>query len=261
MRKAIRETYGSISRDRIATVHGLKIEHIVRLVFVVGRCCNDTFEAMIDIENMKYKDMLKVDVVDSYQNLTRKLLHAFKWINLYCKDVTYVLKADEDVFVNIGMLLKQLNFEKPYHKGNIFGHIFDTDEHLEVKRTKTKWGVNLMEYPLDRYPPYAQGTSYTLTKNLIPKIVATSQLLPYLHIEDVFITGIVASKIHGARLVHLKGTSNWGDRKPVPCQFVDTGRIAQTTMTSRLMYATWEALQSYNDTCRATVQPNVTLNL
>jgi hypothetical protein len=250
IRNAIRKTYGTLSRDKNSYANNLKIEHIVRLIFVIGKSNNNSIDNATDTENDIFKDILKVDMIDSYQNLTRKMLHAFKWINLYCANVTYILKADEDVFVNIAMLLKRLKQNKPYYKGNIFGHIFNTDDHLQVQRENTKWGVKFNEYPLDKYPPYAQGTSYTLTKNLIGKIVNTSQFLPYLHIEDVFITGIISNKIHGAQLVQLNGTSNWGDSKPVPCYFVQSGRTAQTLMTHKLMYATWQAMQSYNETCQ-----------
>lgn len=252
IRHAIRNTYGSLSRDKNSYANNLKIEHIVRLIFILGKTNNNTLENSTELENGIHRDILKIDMIDSYKNLTRKMLHAFKWVNIYCPNVTYILKSDEDVFVNIAMLLKQLNQSKSYYKGSVFGYIFNTDNHLQVQRTNTKWGVKFNEYPLDMYPPYAQGTSYTLTRNLISKIVETAQFLPYLHIEDVFITGILSSKIHGARLVHLNGTSNWGDSRPVPCYFVHSGRIAQTLMTPRLMYATWQAMQAYNDTCKTT---------
>ncbi|XP_053385801.1 beta-1,3-galactosyltransferase 5-like [Mercenaria mercenaria] len=248
VREVIRETYASLSRDRVSEVFGQKIDVVVRTLYVIGTNDNGTTEKSVFFENMKYRDILQVDIADTYYNLTDKMLHALKWIDLYCKHVTYILKADEDVFVNIGILVEQLKRYIPSEKGSIYGHIFDTPNHLGVLRDG-RWAVTHEEYPLENYPPYAQGTSYTMSKNLVRKIIHSAQNFPYLHIEDVFITGIVAGKIHKAELVKLNKTSKWGDGLPSPCGFAKNQRLAQHRMTPHLMYQTWKALMSYQITC------------
>lgn len=248
VRKTIRETYGLMSRDKVPEVNGRKIDVIIRTLFVIGTSNNETVEERIFNEHMKYRDILQVDVIDSYYNLTAKLLHALKWVNLYCSHVTFILKADEDIFVNISILLEQLRMSTLSKTGNVFGKIFNTSNHLNVLR-EGKWAVSHEEYPFNQYPPYAQGTSYTLTRNLVPKIVHTAQYLPYLHIEDAFITGIISGKIHGAVFTKLNKTSTWGDTNPNPCRFVKNHRLAQHGMTPHLMRQTWKALMSYTVTC------------
>lgn len=248
IREVIRATYSTISRDRVSEVLGQKVNVVVRTLFVLGTSDNQTIERNVLYEHIKYKDILQVDIVDTYYNLTAKLLHAFKWINLYCKHATYILKADEDVLVNVSNLLRQLKRYKPSENGSIYGTIFDTSNHFNVFR-EGRWGVSQEEYPLNYYPRYAQGTSYTLTGNLVPKIVGTAENFPYLHIEDVFITGIVAGVIHGAEFVKLNRTSDWSDQIPNPCKFVEDNRLAQHRMTPHLMYKTWQALMSFTITC------------
>lgn len=250
-RDAVRATYGSVSRDKVDSLIGVKIDKIVRLVFVLGKTENVSTEKDTLWENEQYRDIIKFDMVDSYYNLSLKMLHALNWINNECNNVQYVLKADDDVFVNLPLLLHKLSHSWHSKNGNVFGYIFNTSEHFKVQRERnTKWSVGYEEYPLGQYPPYAQGTSYTLTRNLVPKILHTAQYLPYLHVEDVFITGIIAGYIHGATLVHLNGSSTWGDPEPKPCRFVDTRRVAQHRMNANRMYKIWQALRSYPLTCR-----------
>ena len=42
--------------------------------------------------------------MDAYSNLTIKHVFALKWITKYCPGIKYVLKADDDVIVNLSYL-------------------------------------------------------------------------------------------------------------------------------------------------------------
>ena len=41
---------------------------------------------------------------EDYTNLTRKQMFALDWIRTNCKDVRYILKADDDGIVNLPLL-------------------------------------------------------------------------------------------------------------------------------------------------------------
>ena len=58
-----------------------------------------------------YNDIIEEDFLDSYHNLTLKSVAMLKWVTLTCfrNNVTsslpqYVLKVDDDIFVNIERL-------------------------------------------------------------------------------------------------------------------------------------------------------------
>ncbi|XP_045206214.2 beta-1,3-galactosyltransferase 1-like [Mercenaria mercenaria] len=248
VRSAIRKTYGLIAHYTPSDLLNYGMEHPVKIAFLLGRSPNHSVEIDVINEQERYKDIVQVDFVDSYYNLTLKILYGFKWVSTFCKGVKYVLKSDEDVFVNVKLLLAELKTYRVSPRGSVFGFIHSTSFGLRVLKTG-KWGVSEAEYPLRRYPPYAQGTSYTLTGDLIPKIVETAQHLPYLHIEDAFITGIIAGKILGANLERMSGNSYWSDTIPDPCEFVKTERVSQTNMVPSLMYKTWKALLSPDTVC------------
>lgn len=240
IRQAIRSTYGSIARYTLPHLQSIGIEYPVKIAFLLGRSPNKTVETAVRQEQRKNNDIIQIDFTDSYYNLTLKILYGFKWVNIFCKGVKYVVKADDDVFVNIRLLQAELKTYRAHDKGSVFGFIHSTSLGIRVLRAG-KWGVSKEEYPLKKYPPYAQGTSYTLTSDLIPKIIATAEHLPYMHIEDAFITGIIAGKILGAKLEIMAGNSYWTDEKPEPCEFVKTERVSQTNMIPSLMYTTWKA--------------------
>lgn len=257
IRKAIRSTYGMIAHCGRSDLRNYRTENPVKIAFLLGRSPNQTVESLVRQEFEQYGDIVQTDFTDSYYNLTLKLLYGFKWVDTFCKGVKYVMKADEDVFVNIKILITELKTYRESNKGSVFGFIHTSSLSLRVLRTG-KWGVSRAEYPLRKYPPYAQGTSYTLTGDLIPKIIQIAEHLPYLHIEDAFITGVIAGKILGARLEHMIGNSYWTYQTPDPCEFVKTERVSQTNMNPELMFKTWQALMSPEQKCvNTTYRPRV----
>jgi len=48
------------------------------------------------------------DFQDTYRNLTYKGVAALRWISRYCSHARYVLKTDDDIFVNAFNLLRHL---------------------------------------------------------------------------------------------------------------------------------------------------------
>ena len=84
-------------------VQHLKTEHL----FVIGTKNLKTglLNALKD-EESRNNDLLLIDVEDSYQSLTKKLLQTFKELTRF--KFSYFLKTDMDAFVNIPRLLQRL---------------------------------------------------------------------------------------------------------------------------------------------------------
>ena len=93
-RTSIRETW---AQKKILHQYNYKI------VFVTGFNQNMSM-SQLSAESEQHKDLLLVDFVDSYHNLTFKALSWQKWVLLNCNHIKYVLKTDDDVFINISML-------------------------------------------------------------------------------------------------------------------------------------------------------------
>jgi beta-1,3-galactosyltransferase 1 len=55
-----------------------------------------------------YNDIIQESFYDTYNNLTLKSLMLLKWVISNCNKVTYIMKTDDDMFVNIPILVKAL---------------------------------------------------------------------------------------------------------------------------------------------------------
>lgn len=71
-------------------------------VFLVGSIPEDNSvtEKLLQEEKLHHNDIVQVDVIDSYANLTLKSVALLHWVHTHCRDADYVLKIDDDVFVN-----------------------------------------------------------------------------------------------------------------------------------------------------------------
>ena len=59
-------------------------------------------------ESSKYHDVVAADFVDSYRNLTLKMMVGLKWVSRFCPHSRFVLKCDLDTFVNLPLLTRIL---------------------------------------------------------------------------------------------------------------------------------------------------------
>lgn len=57
---------------------------------------------------MMYNDIIQEGFLDSYNNLTVKSLMMLKWVNRYCQAVQFLMKTDDDIYVNLPALIDML---------------------------------------------------------------------------------------------------------------------------------------------------------
>ena len=78
------------------------------------------------IHNSSYlKDILQWDFMDTYNNLTIKSILALKWASTFCSNAKFVIKMDDDVFLNSVNLANFL--ESRSSQFEIAGHHHDLD--------------------------------------------------------------------------------------------------------------------------------------
>ena len=71
----------------------------VALVFLVGQ--NESLLTDLIDESDHNQDLVITNHVDSYQNLTLKTLAAFDWMRTFCPKAEYLLKTDDDMFIQV----------------------------------------------------------------------------------------------------------------------------------------------------------------
>jgi len=57
------------------------------------------------MEKHLYDDLIVANFMDSYDNLTLKTMSALEWVDTYCNQSEFVLKTDDDMFINVPNLL------------------------------------------------------------------------------------------------------------------------------------------------------------
>ncbi|KAL1456561.1 hypothetical protein WDU94_001282 [Cyamophila willieti] len=168
----------------------------IPLYFFFGETA--TNQTQLDAESAAYHDVVQGSFIDSYRNLTYKHTMVFKWVLYNCPRVRYVLKIDDDVFVNVGKLDEFLTHTlSPYGTRNLLMCTEVFVNQVAVRTYRSKWRVSFAEYPHHFYPPYCIGASLLYSPDVIFKLY---QLLQengkYFWVDDVFITGIVFSNLN-----------------------------------------------------------------
>lgn len=127
-----------------------------KLVFLFGETDDVVVEQIIKLEYAKYKDIVQGNFIDTYKNLTYKHVMGLQWATQYCSNVKFVLKIDDDIFVNVEELKVLLkNFSSKVEKDLIACRL---NYNLMVQRNKhSKWFLSRDEYKQDKYPPYCSG--------------------------------------------------------------------------------------------------------
>lgn len=189
-RNTIRETWGSYLRDKI------------KIVFLLGKIDNLNAQSKLLQEQYINNDLVQGNFVDKYRNITYKHVMAFKWVKYYCTDVNFILKTDDDVFINMPNLLK---FLPALPTSRLI--FCDVMKQARAKRTwRSKWRVAYDEYAARVYPDYCAGWAILYTGDVALTLYDTAQKdRSYFWVDDVHVTGVVAQK---AQIKHLP-SDNW----------------------------------------------------
>ena len=142
----------------------------------------------IKIESETHGDILQERFEDSYRNLTIKTMLFLKWYNQKCSHVPYLLKADDDVFLNTKNLyeLVSQNTKTDF----LIGYLFCDNKPTRDK--ESKWYVPESVYREETYPLHLNGPGYLMSSSTAQKLFRAALGVPLFVYEDVYLTGIVA---------------------------------------------------------------------
>lgn len=202
-RQVIRETWGNES-----FIHSELGVRIV-VLFALGVHCDAREQANVQAallqEDQEHQDLIQQDFLDTFHNLTNKLLLQFHWVHEHCRWACFFMSADDDVYIHMPNLIRYLHqFQRMSSKAPRdlwVGHVFRGSP--PVRRKWNKYYVPPDMYPWVSYPDYTAGAGYVVSGNVAAKIYrATLMLNSSLHIDDVFM-GICAKAMGVAPQGHL----------------------------------------------------------
>lgn len=215
----------------------------MQVIFVIGQPREAVLQDKLEEESVTYHDIVVADFVDSYRNLSYKALTAMHWIREYCLGAKYIVKTDDDVFVNIFALDRFLNHavqaaervrggtesskkeksgEGPESKESGSGKTLLEEASKRLKRArpeiqclvwegmtvlrdkKSKWYVDPREYSNRTYPPYCSGNAFLMTWSTAHALLHASTVTPFLWVDDAYLTGVLAK---AAKVTFVKRNS------------------------------------------------------
>ncbi|XP_064292945.1 uncharacterized protein LOC128681385 isoform X3 [Plodia interpunctella] len=178
-----------------------------KVVFLLGMPSsnNDSrIQGKIEGEVEKYGDVIQEGFIDSYNNLTLKSIMMLKWIKNNCyESVRYILKTDDDMYINVPHLLMNLKTRSEKYDDKV-AKGFKSKEYLligdlisgakPVLDTHNKWYSPRYMYGGRVYPRYLSGTGYVLSAPAAHALYDAALNTHFFHLEDIFITGMCSAR-------------------------------------------------------------------
>ncbi|KAG8136330.1 hypothetical protein E2320_009287 [Naja naja] len=176
-REAIRRTWG---QER--TLDGKKIKTLFLLGIASKEEERANYQKLLEYEDRIYGDILQWDFLDTFFNLTLKEVNFLKWFNIYCDQVRYIFKGDDDVFVSPENILEFLKDQKG-------GDLFVGDLLVKAKpirKKENKYYIPNSLYSKTYYPSYAGGGGFVMDGPLAKRLHKASENRELYPIDDVF---------------------------------------------------------------------------
>ncbi|XP_059173747.1 beta-1,3-galactosyltransferase 5-like [Physella acuta] len=213
-------------------VLGENIKHI--FLFGFQNNSKDKDLKSLQTESVLNNDVVMADFVDSYRNLSVKMLVGLQWTLKYCSRTRFVLKVDEDTFINMPLMVQLLKHVTRDFNGDVFtiGRRHPSPRPLVVRHPH-RWGVGYDEYPLEYYPQYTIGAAYALTMPSIAPLLSTAAHVRLISPEDAFINGILAKTAGVARLAADSFASDNNVNEIRDCDVVWNRKVAVIGVSSR----------------------------
>ena len=148
-----------------------------KVIFVVGGNLDKNILQQLYEEGKTYHDLLMEDFEESFYKLSFKVMVGLAWLNKNLK-YDFLLKCDDDVFVNVDELMKVLSTTKH--------HFFGQRMINQPVERKGRYGVSKEEHFNDRYHPYCSGGGFILSSSIVGKILPHFNWGKPLKIDDAY---------------------------------------------------------------------------
>jgi beta-1,3-galactosyltransferase 1 len=213
-------------------------------VFFVGLTDKSAWlQDALEYEAKQFGDIVQEDFLDTYRNLSFKGVAALKWITTYCNQTSYIMKTDDDIFVNMFALLKHLKdlYIHNYRNRLIMCLVW---WRMHVLR-EGKWGIPKEQLPDELYPVYCSGMGFVLTTDVAMAMYYVSYYVKFHWVDDAYISGFLPRA--------LRGAVNHTDMSRAYCGVQEMGVYSHQTEWYKYVFTHVHDEQLYHRTCNKLV--------
>lgn len=216
IRTAIRRTWGNLVHLNSIS----KLAHLrIKLLFLLD--IDETLLVSIKLEQSIYQDIVQVHLPERYILSTYRDMAILHWTENYCRNASFTIKTDDDIFLNTFLLaniLKRLAMNIPNvlppstcssasHNdplARIYGILIRcalvVRPSTNPKSEEYRYITTDNEYPCRFYPAYLSGFGYIITRHARVKLLcAFFRVKKLFHLSDVYITGILTDYLNITR--------------------------------------------------------------
>ncbi|KZS01650.1 Uncharacterized protein APZ42_001627 [Daphnia magna] len=135
------------------------------------------------------------------------------WMNINCPKISFLLKVDDDVYVNVHNVAQMVESYHQTGKFSMFGRSQNCGfppDHLNnfgPARDPNRYQITLEAWPWHTYPDYIIVPVYMIHGSSILPLLAAMQTTPVNPFEDVYVTGICSEKA-GIKVLFSSGTTS-----------------------------------------------------
>ena len=173
------------------------------LVFLLGAAPapNPALERELAEEVEQHGDILRSDFLDTYRNLTLKTVAGMKWGARHCPQAEFVLKTDDDMYVNLPLLETHLLSQYAGQTKLITGCVKNGPQGAPQPVAAAGPGGPGLPFPTV-HPLFTAGAGYVVSGDLVEQLYTASLDTPLVRVEDAYLTGYCARRVSGVRKVH-----------------------------------------------------------
>lgn len=246
-RTLVRKTWGSVCKRSGATGASSSSSSatLCRLAFVLGTTKDQNLERRVRDEAGRYGDLVRSNFEDSYYNLSLSTVTALRWAHESCANYKYLLKADDDTFVNLAALGRYLATSARRRQKTIYGYLMKGFR--PNRDQKSKWFTSPQLYNKARLPDFVSGFAYVLTRDAVEPLYAAARTTIMFPFEDVYVTGMCREKVGGSEPIALENVAKFYNHKKRnraagPCPYA--GVLAQHELTPTETARLWKNIQT-----------------
>ncbi|XP_053138363.1 beta-1,3-galactosyltransferase 9 [Hemicordylus capensis] len=175
-RDTIRETWANLTHIR---------GYRTLVLFALGKPSSEATQLEVIKEWQKHRDLVEGVLLDSPENQTLKTTMVVEWTITFCPRARFILKADEEMFVNLPSLVEYLLSLRTHPEDIYLGRV--VHQEMPNREPGSRGFVPLQKYPEKFYPDYCSATAFVISQDVARKIYVTSGEVPLSLPPGVFV--------------------------------------------------------------------------